>query len=539
MNKTDNINTLTINSKKVSDFYNKYNTIDITVMNELFVDILNNILSTMSNNVTTNMMSSILNTLNDTLIKQDLSMKQNELYYNNLKDNINKVSTDILTNITLKLHDIKQSYINDLKDIISRNDSDISIKLSNILDKNTSNIIDKTTSVLSQIIPNSNDNLKTTFEKTLDNFKNSIKLDNYDLLKDLLNKNNNIDTRVQDFIHTLDNRFNDLILHIHTPINNYINSSEERVNNNINKINELSIGIHNKQDELTTNINDFINRFRTASNKGQYGEGLLFNILTQLYPTAEIIDTTNDATNRCDFVIKRLEKAEILIENKDHTRNVNIDEVNKYLRDSNKHNLHSILFSQKSGIISKPNWFIEIYNNRVRLYVHNVNYSSDIIKLAIDVVDTLSYHLGNINEKVENIKENIMDEETLLLINNEVKDFIEKRTSIISLINEQHNLLVNKCNELIISPSLLRILDKKYSSVSQTDPLLCKYCLLYKARNHAGLSAHLRGCKSKNFTSTHNSTSNSSSNNDNSINYDTTSYSNDNLDISPKTTRKK
>ena len=135
MNKTDNFNNLTINSKKVIDFYNKYPTIDITVMNELFVDILNNILSTMSNNVTTNMMSSILNTLNDTLIKQDLSIKQNELYYNNLKDNINKISTDILTNITLKLHDIKQSYINDLKDIISRNDNDISIKLSNILDK--------------------------------------------------------------------------------------------------------------------------------------------------------------------------------------------------------------------------------------------------------------------------------------------------------------------------------------------------------------------------------------------------------------------
>jgi hypothetical protein len=499
-------------------------------MNELFVDILNNILSTMSNNVTTNMMSSILNTLNDTLIKQDLSIKQNELYYNNLKDNINKVSTDILTNITLKLHDIKQSYINELKDIINRNDSDISIKLTNILDKNTSNIIDKTTSVLSQIIPNSNDNLKTTFEKTLDNFKNSIKLDNYDLLKDLLNKNNNIDTRVQDFIHTLDNRFNDLILHIHTPINNYINSSEERLNNNINKINEISIGIHNKQDELTTNINDFINRFRTASNKGQYGEGLLFNILTQLFPTADIIDTTNDATNRCDFVIKRIDKPDILIENKDHTRNVNVDEVNKYLRDSNKHNLHSILFSQKSGIISKPNWFIEIYNNRVRLYVHNVNYSSDIIKLAIDVVDTLSYHLQDKNEV---ISENIMDEETLLLINNEVKDFIDKRTSLISLINEQHHLLVNKCNELIISPTLLRILDNKYSSVSQIDALLCKYCLLYKARNHAGLSAHQRGCKSKSQSSTHNPTSNSTLNNDN------TSLNNDNLDISPKTTRKK
>jgi hypothetical protein len=501
MNKTDNINNLTINSKKVHDFYNKYPTIDITVMNELFVDVLNNILSTMSNNVTTNMMSSILNTLNDTLIKQDLSIKQNELYYNNLKDNINKVSNDILTNITLKLHDIKLSYINDLKDIISRNDTDISNKLSNILDKNTSTIIDKTTSVLSQIIPNSNDNLKNVFEKTLDNFKNSIKLDNYELLKDLFNKNNNIDTRINDFINNLDNRFNDLILHIHTPINNYINSSEERVNNNINKINELSIGIHNKQDELTTNFCDFINRFRTASNKGQFGEGLLFNILTQLFPTADIIDTTNDATNRGDFVIKRIDKSDILIENKDHTRNVNIDEVNKYLRDSNKHNLHSILFSQKSGIISKPNWFIEVYNLRIRLYVHNVNYSPDIIKLAIDVVDTLAFYLQDKNDFNDTKYDNIIDNDTLLLINNEVKDFIDKRTSIITLINEQHNLLVHKCNELIISPSLFRILDNKFSSVSLTDPLLCKFCLLYKARNHAALSAHHRACKTKVLTS--------------------------------------
>jgi hypothetical protein len=482
-------------------------------MNELLVDILENIISTMSNNVNTNMLSSILNRLNDTVTNQEVSLKQNELYHNNIntlfdglkndltnvKDLVNKVSNDVSTSITLKLHDIKQSYINDLKDILHKNDNDICTKINPILEKHTSHIIDKTNLLFSNILSNSHDDYKKIIDNTLSQFQNSIKLDNYQLLTDLLNKNNNIDTRIYDFIKSIDTKFNELSHNIQNPITQYINSSEERINSRINSINDISICMNNKHDKLSDNIIDFINKFRTSSNKGQFGEGLLFNILSQLYPTADILDTTTDASNRGDFIINRPDKLTLLIENKDHSRNVSLDEVNKFIRDTNKHKLNGIFFSQKSGIISKPNWYIEVFNSNIRLYVHNVNYNSDIIKMSIDIIDTLSYHINN-NSNI-NINNNNNDcsisNDILDIINNEVKDFIDKRYSLINLLNEQHNILINKCNELIISPTLISILDTKYNSISQIDPLLCKYCRSYKGKNHAGLSAHLRGCKLK------------------------------------------
>jgi hypothetical protein len=215
-----------------------------------------------------------------------------------------------------------------------------------------------------------------------------------------------------------------------------------------------------------------------------------------MFPTGEIVDTTTDGTKRGDFILKRMNKPAILIENKDYGRNVTNDEVNKFIRDANNSNLDAVFFSQKTGICMKPNWFIEVYNYKVRLYVHNVNYSNEIIKMAIDIIDTISYYLSQYNSSKEETISPITDE-LLQTINNEIRQFIDRKNSIITLINEQHKLLTDKMTDLIISPTLLNILDIKYSTISQTDPYSCNICNSWSGRNAAALSAHKRGCKKK------------------------------------------
>lgn len=521
---------ITVTSKKVIEFYNKHVNIDINVMNEILVDTLDNIISTMNDQVNTSMMTTILTSLTENSYKQELAMKQNQLLYDNLnskvtqyvdtvkdglchvkdelsnvKDILNRVSSDVTNNITLKLHEVKQSYISDMKEVINKNDNEIYNKLLPILEKNTSQLIDKTSSILTQIIPQSQDEyykqINSQIDNSLKNFQTSIKLDNYQLLTDILNKNSNIDVKLTDYIHHIDTKFNDLIVNIQTPVTQYINSSEERLNNKLESISELSITMNSRQGKMTDDINDFLSKFKNSSNKGQYGEGLLFNILTQMFPTGEILDTTTDGTKRGDFILKRMNKPSILIENKDYGRNVTNDEVNKFLRDANNSNLDAVFFSQKTGICMKPNWFIEVYNYKVRLYVHNVNYSNDIIKMAIDIVDTLSYHLSQYNSSEEETTSPITDE-VLQTINNEIRQFIDKKNSIITLINEQHKLLTDKMTDLIISPTLLNILDIKYSTISQSDPYSCNICNNWSGRNAAALSAHKRGCKKKVITET-------------------------------------
>jgi hypothetical protein len=514
---------ITVTNKKVIDFYNKHVNIDINVMNEILVDTLETIISTMSDQVNTTMMTTILTTLTENTYKQELSIKQNQLLYENLnsrvtqyvdtvkdelshvKDILNRVSTDVTTTITLKLHEVKQSYINDMKDILNKNDSDIYNKLLPILEKNTSQLIDKTSSILTKIIPQSQDeyykHINSQIDNSLKNFQNSIKLDNYQLLTDILNKNSNLDVKLTDFIHHIDTKFSDLIINIQNPVTQYITSSEDRLNNKLESISELSITMNNSQTKMTEDISDFLNKFRTSSNKGQYGEGLLYNILTQMYPSGEIVDTTTDGTKRGDFILKRLNRPSILIENKDYNRNVNNDEVNKFIRDANNSDLDAVFFSQKAGICMKPNWFIEIYNNKVRLYVHNVNYSSEIIKMAIDIIDTISHHLTQYSSSDEESLSPITDE-LLQIINNEIRQFIDKKNSIVALMNEQHKLLTDKMMDLIISPTLLNILDIKYSTKSQSDPYSCNICNNWSGRNAAALSAHKRGCKKKVVTET-------------------------------------
>lgn len=520
----NNIN-ITITSKKVIEFYKKHSSLDINVMNDILVDTLENIISTMNDQVNTTMMSTILTSLTENSYKQELAIKQNELLYNNLnskvtqyvdtvkdelshvKDILNRVSTDVTNNIALKLHEVRQYYISDMKEVINKNDSEIYNKLLPILEKNTSYLIDKTSTILTQIIPQSQDDyykqINSQIENSLKNFQTGIKLDNYQLLTDILNKNNNIDVKLTDYIHHIDTKFNDLIVNIQTPVTQYINSSEERLNNKLSSISELSITMNNSQTKMTDDINDFLNKFKNSSNKGQYGEGLLFNILTQMFPTGEIVDTTTDGTKRGDFILKRMNKPAILIENKDYGRNVTNDEVNKFIRDANNSNLDAVFFSQKTGICMKPNWFIEVYNYKVRLYVHNVNYSNEIIKMAIDIIDTISYYLSQYNSSKEETISPITDE-LLQTINNEIRQFIDRKNSIITLINEQHKLLTDKMTDLIISPTLLNILDIKYSTISQTDPYSCNICNSWSGRNAAALSAHKRGCKKKLITETKN-----------------------------------
>ena len=89
------------------------------------------------------------------------------------------------------------------------------------------------------------------------------------------------------------------------------------------------------------------------------------------------------------------------LENKDYKVNVDIAEIKKFIRDINEQKTHGIFLSQFSGIVSKPNFFIEIQDGKVLLYLHNVEYNSDKINTAVSIIDNLSTKLSDINDSEE------------------------------------------------------------------------------------------------------------------------------------------
>jgi tRNA nucleotidyltransferase/poly(A) polymerase len=230
--------------------------------------------------------------------------------------------------------------------------------------------------------------------------------------------------------------------------------------------------INHSNERLYNEMSKLLHEFTPSQFKGQYSEHMLDTILTEMYPTASIENTTSQTASG-DFMIRRDGLPDILIENKNYERNVDLEEIKKFLRDVNHKDCSGIMMSQLSGIVSKPNFFIEIHDGKVLVYLHKVFFSKDQIKLAIDVIDHLSSRLTSIvsseGEHGINIKKEVMDK-----INDEVQLFVKNKEAMATTIKETSRKLLSQLEELHL-PELSLLLNDKYASV-QNQEYVCEIC---------------------------------------------------------------
>ena len=83
-----------------------------------------------------------------------------------------------------------------------------------------------------------------------------------------------------------------MLVTIQQPMFSCVTASEERLTNNINSIKELSTSSMSNQKSVLDELSLFLGKYNASSNKGKYGENNLFSVLTSLYPSAEVQDTT-------------------------------------------------------------------------------------------------------------------------------------------------------------------------------------------------------------------------------------------------------
>jgi hypothetical protein len=228
-----------------------------------------------------------------------------------------------------------------------------------------------------------------------------------------------------------------------------------------------------------------------SSSKGKISENLLYNIIIPLYPTAEItsVGTTKETG---DIMIHRKDKPTILLENKNYDKNVNTEEVKKFLRDVETQNCCGIMIAQHSGIANKENYQIELYKKNIVVYLHNVEYDADKIKVAIDIIDHFKSQLTEIESGTDTftIEKHILDD-----INAEYQLFITQKITHIKTIKEFNQKLLSQIEEINI-PSLEQFLHKNYSISTSTSQDVCEFCSK-SFKSQRALSAHLRGCIKK------------------------------------------
>jgi hypothetical protein len=442
------ITVLTTNRKKTIDFYNKYKNFDFEQMNDMMIDFFENII----NNISGEMNNSITKDL-------ILMIKEQNHHISTLKTDIDLMKN----NIVIKLYDIKKEYIDDIKLLIDKNDSD---NISKIIDK----VEKENTKLIQDIVPKTNAHYYAQYELLIKNFKEDIKNNNQSEL--------------------LENKYNNFIKNIESSLINYISKTEERIQTNLSEIKNNEIINFEAQHKVNDELVNYLDKYKNSTQKGSIAENYIENLLNNIYKTADITRTTDESKSG-DFIMSRENFIPILFEIKNYNRNVPTDEVNKFVRDINDKNMSGIMMSITHGICNKYNFQIDITdNNNICIYIHDMNYDPDKLRLAVDIIDNL---YSKLKISINKNKDITIDTDTLELINNEYQTFIQKRDLAINHVKDSYKKTIQYIEELELM-NLNKFLNLKLS-FNNTSTLECEICKKFVGTNLKSLAAHKRKCK--------------------------------------------
>ena len=152
--------TLSLNNKKVFDFYNTNQNVNFETANILLVDFMETIFNKTTNDVNIN--SQLL-----------AFMKENKKQFTSISNSMNKMNQNvsiITSDVTTQMNNVKTEYINQISQIINTNSLTTNEKISSLIDKGNSILVDKTSIILNDVIPKNNSSLHTHIRESLKEF---------------------------------------------------------------------------------------------------------------------------------------------------------------------------------------------------------------------------------------------------------------------------------------------------------------------------------------------------------------------------------
>jgi hypothetical protein len=457
---TSSVNTsLTCNSAKVWAFYHEHPEIDFEKMNIMFTDILASIMQTTNPVNNSNITSQILNGLAN--IQSQLTSQQTE--YSKL--------------LFLKLTEFKKEYIDDLKMILSSNIAD---KIAPLIKESNGSILDKTQLLLSELVPKNNENLSRQINDNIKSFCSSITAE--------ISKTSNTggeplsQSSLDSFIKNIDTKFS-----------NVIDSTRKMVDSNKDATLSQLSSISSSQIALQTEVKDVLKKMENSSSKGKMSENIVLNILRGLFPSAEV-EYVGSQKESGDIMIHRKDRQKILVENKCYeSRQVTSDQVKKFIHDVDIQNCSGLFLSQEGGIVNKDNFEINIHNRNVLLYIHNVNYDPEIIKIAIDIIDSFKTKL----DEVTLTDDYPISKDTLEEINKEYQLFVEQKLNQLKIVKEFSQKMIKNIEDFQL-PCLEKMLSSRFGYIT-SGKFVCEKCN-FIGKNPLALSVHKRTCDKTNLS---------------------------------------
>jgi len=447
--KTKELTELKTTSKKTIDFYNKHKNINFIQMNDMMVELFDKIITNLNGELTNSLTKELVETIKNIGVEMTT-----------MKENVDKSNKDVINNILLKMYEQKSEFINDIRLLIDKSENDSLLKLIEKMEKDQ-------TKMINEIIPKTNTEYYQKYELMLREFKDEIK------------------NTTQ--LNIIENKHTDMIKNIEQSLINHYHKSEDRLQSNINEIKALSIINSEIQKETNSNLTTYLNKYNNSTLKGQMAENNIEELLSSLYKSSEIVRTTKDSKSG-DLILNRINIEPILFEVKDYNVNVPIGEIDKFIRDVNECNMSGIMLSISSGIANKNNYQIDITkNNNICVYIHNMNYDIEKIRLAVDIID-------NLGSKLKENKKNIsITSEVIEQINNDYQTFILKRELTLNHIKESTKKTIQYIEEMELK-NLNNYLSSKFS-FKNSSTLKCTLCNNFIGTNLKSLAVHKRKCK--------------------------------------------
>jgi len=449
--------TLTCNSAKVWAFYHEHPGLDFEKMNIMFTDILVSIMSSTnpvnSSNINTQILNGIANI--------QLQLTNQQLEYDK--------------QLFLKLTEFKKEYIDDVKMILSSNIAD---KIAPLIKESNGSILDKTQLLLSELVPKHNENLSRQIN-------DSIKSVGLFITEEIGKRSKHDDeplsqASLDEFIKSIDTKFA-----------NVIDSTKKMVDSNkdvtMSHFSSLTSSLTSSQNALLSEVKDVLKKMENSSSKGKISENIVLNILRGLFPSAEI-EYVGSQKESGDIMIHRKDKQKILVENKCYeSRQVTSDQVKKFIHDVDTQNCSGLFLSQEGGIVNKEHFEINIHNRNVLLYVHNVNYDPEIIKIAIDIIDSFKSKL----DEITLTDDYSISNDTLEEINKEYQLFVEQKLAQLKMVKEFSQKMIKSIEDVQL-PSLEKMLSSRFGC-STSGKFVCDKCH-FVGKNRIALSVHKRTC---------------------------------------------
>ena len=469
---------LEIKSKKVIDFYNKNEFLDINNINEVFIDILQKLIDNLNKSAESNevheMLRSVIKNIGSV---QETINKNNEnemIAIAEIKEKIDSFLSNITEKLSNIIHNQRDTLISTMRDLLKSNHSDSEKSILNAIKENNEAFYMQ---IQTAFKDNDLKNLLLEEFKAVNGTINSEIAKLEEIFK--LNSNEEIFSMLSNIFDGKYNEFDQKIkVRIETILMSSTANSESKYRELIEKLDKQSVLVSFAEQQIKTNNN--------ANIKGKIGENRLEPILSEIFPSASIINTAGK-TACGDFIIERINKEKTLIDTKDYETVVPNKEVDKLIRDCEKNNCNGILLSHHSGIAQCENFEIRRHNNKLIIFIHNCNYEPQKIKLAFDIIDHIEPFI-----QITETNDETISTDTLKNFNKELQELVTSRSNLLELMKKNYNDTINAVNKIDL-PILSKFLGNKFANTGKLS-YECDICKVYIGKNNRSLAAHKRTC---------------------------------------------